>query len=84
MKLPKTTQLQYHEIWRPRYHDRKVLLAKFRVGTHNKIVFTKAPHMGTDPYYISGDKVQKFGIESNGKIECYAIPINELEPLEVA
>ena len=82
MILDKYTQMSYFEIWHPRYHDQRVLLAKRKVGKHNKIVFTKAPTLGDKPYYISGAKIKRFKIENNGKIDCYAVPLDELEPLE--
>jgi hypothetical protein len=82
--LCKHTQFKYLEIWQPRYHDKKVLLAKFKVGQHNKVVFTKAPSMGTDPYYISGQTVKKYKLETNGSVQCYAVPVDEFVPLELA
>lgn len=81
--LDKRTQFSVFTIWEPRYYDLKVLLAAFRIKEHNKIVFTKVPQLGTGPYYISGKKAKSFKKESNGKIACYAIPIHELEPLEL-
>lgn len=83
MLLGKFTQFRYFEIWEPRFHDKVVLLAKYKVGEHNKIVFTKAPSMGTEPYYVSGATVKKCKLETNGAIKCYAVPINKLEPLEI-
>lgn len=83
MLISKYTQMSYFEIWEPRYRDKKVLLAKRKVGTHNKIIFTRAPSMGTEPYYISGAKVKKYKLEGNGRIPVYAVPISELEPLEI-
>jgi hypothetical protein len=70
-------------IWQPRYHDKRVLLAAHKVGEHNKVYFTKAPSMGTEPYYINGRTAKKFKKESNGRIECYSVPISELRPLEL-
>jgi hypothetical protein len=83
VKLAKYTPAAFFSIWQPRYRDKKVLLAKYKVQTHNKIVFTKAPSMGTEPYYVSGATVKKYKLEDNGKISCYAVPIDELEPLEI-
>ncbi len=74
--------MQVIEIWQPRWKDRKVLIAKFRVGTHNKIVFTKAPSLDAN-YYMSGAKILTYPLETNGKIPCYAVPLDELEILEV-
>lgn len=65
------------EIWQPRWHDRKVLIARHKVGINNEIVFTKAPTLkGT--YQIRGAEVEKYPIESNGRIECYAVPLNDM------
>lgn len=82
VKFDKYTQMSYFEIWEPRYRDKTVLLAKRKVGTHNKIKFTKAPSMGTNPYYVSGKVVKKGRIESNGRIDCYVVKLDDLEPLE--
>lgn len=81
--LGKYTPLNYFQIWQRRFHDNKVLLAAHKVGTHNKIVFTKDPQMGTAPYYISGTKVKRAKKEHNGKITVYAVPIEDLQPLEL-
>jgi len=83
MKLDDQTQFQYFEIWAPRYSTKDVLLAKYKVGNHNKIVFTRAPSMGTEPYYISGETAKLCKTESNGKIDCLVIPLSKLEPLEM-
>lgn len=77
------TSFHYFEIWSPRYHDGTVLLAKRKVGTHNKVVFTKAPSMGTDPYYVSGAVVKKCKKMFNNKLECYIVPLDKLSPLEL-
>ena len=83
MILDRLTPCNYFEIWTPRWHDRKVLLAAHKVGTHNKIKFTKAKSLGEEPYYISGAKVKKCKKETNGTIMCYAVPLDDLEPLEI-
>jgi hypothetical protein len=76
------TQFKCFEIWQPRYKDNTVLLACHKVGEHNKVTFTKAKHLGTDPYYVSGKVVKKYKKEDNGKIAVYSVPMDELEPLE--
>jgi hypothetical protein len=81
--LSRWTQFKVHSIWAPRWHDKVVLIAKFRVGEHNKIVFTKDKTMGTKPYYVSGAVIKKCKLEDNGEIKCYAVPIDKLEPLEL-
>lgn len=82
MILNRLFPCQKIEIWQPRYKDNKVLLAKYKVGTHNSVTFTKAKHLMGQEFYISGEKVKTFPIDNNGKIECYAVDMNELEPLE--
>ena len=45
------------------------------------MVFTQAPSLGTEPYYVSGKTIKKHRKEINGRIMCYAVPLDELEPL---
>jgi hypothetical protein len=83
MQLNKFDPVSYFEIWSRRFHDNKVLLAAHKVGVNNKIVFTKDPTLGTEPYYLSGKTIKKYKKESNGKIMVYAVPIEELQLLEI-
>ena len=66
------------EIKAPRYHDRTVLIAKHKVGINNEIVFTEAPSL-IETYTISGKEVEKCPVESNGTIDCYAVPLDKLK-----
>lgn len=84
MKLDRLTPFHYFEIWEPVYSKKAVLLACHKVGTHNKVVFTKAPSMGEEPYYVSGKDVRKCKKESNGRINCYIVPLDKLQPLELS
>jgi len=63
-------------IWNPRWHDRKVLIAKYKVkpGT-NEIIFTKAKTL-KGKYTLSGEEISKFPIETNGTIDCYVVPLD--------
>ena len=81
MKLNRLTPCQRITIWQPRYKDNVVLIATYKVRQHNEIVFSKAKHL-PDRYYLSGETIQKYPVESNGKIGCYAVPVSELEQLE--
>lgn len=81
MKLSKDTPCQTFTIWQPRWRDKKVLLAAFKVGTHNLITFTKAPTY-PDTYYVSGEKVRACTKGNNGKIPTYEVPLDYLELLE--
>lgn len=77
MKLKRLTPAQKIDIWQPRWKDRTVMIAKYKVGTHNLINFTKTPTM-KDEYYLSGATITKFPLETNGKVECYCVPLDEL------
>lgn len=81
--LDKRTQFRYFEIWEPRYSTKDVLLAVRKVGAHNKIVFTKSKSMGTEPYYVSGTTIKECKKAWNGSIDCYAVSLDKLQPLEL-
>lgn len=81
MLLPRLTPAQNIVIFSPRYRDKVILIATYKVGTHNLITFTKAKHL-PDTYYLSGTTIQKYPIDSNGKIACYAVSQNELQLFE--
>jgi hypothetical protein len=81
MTLSRYTPAQNFTIFQPRWRDRTVLLAVYKVGTHNCIRFTKAPSMDGE-YYISGEEVRKHPKQTNGTIDCYCVPLNKLELLE--
>lgn len=81
MLLSRLTPAQKIEIWQPRYRDRVVLIAKHKVGTHNEITFTKDKNY-PDVYYLSGSTIRSYPLDTNGKIPCYAVSLNELELLE--
>lgn len=83
MILARTTSCNLIEIWQPRWKDRTVLIAKYKVGTHNEIVFKKAPTF-PDRYYLSGETIRNYPLSSNGKLMCYQVPVDELEILERA
>ena len=67
------------EIWSPRWHDRKVLIAKYKVGVNNEIVFTRAKNLSGITFTIRGADVERFPIETNGTIPCYAVDFDALE-----
>lgn len=62
------------KIWSPRWHDRKVLIAKYKVQSMNEIVFTKGT-LKDKRYSLSGAEIVRHPIESNGTISCYAVPL---------
>jgi hypothetical protein len=69
------------EIWAPRWKDRKVLIAKYKVQENNQIVFTKTNTLKDKEYFMKGAKIAKYPIEDNGKIACYVVPLDDLETL---
>ena len=81
-QISRLTPCNKIEIWQPRYKDKRVLIAKFKVGTHNEIIFTKAKHLMQNTYYISGEAIRKAPTDTNGSIPVYAVDLNELKILE--
>ena len=71
------------EIWNPRWHDRKVLIAKYKVTNDNKIVFTKAKSLAGKVYSMTGDEISQYPIETNGTISCYVVPLDEVQKNEL-
>ena len=72
------------EIWQPRWHDRVVLVdvKKVREGT-NYIRFTKAPSLGKGLWKFDGTLVRReCELDSNGKLECFAIPLYMLTEIK--
>lgn len=74
------TRATWIEIWEPRYHDRTVLVATHKINERNKIRILKGAYKGD--YFISGIAAKSYPIQSNGRINCYAIPLSQLEVLQ--
>lgn len=79
-------------IWYPRYHDKAeigswtVMVAVYKVKQASKvrIYFTKAKHLEGVKLYMTGNRLRQYPIDTNGTIDCYAVPYNDFntEPLE--
>lgn len=68
------------DIWTPRYRDKVCLIATYKViSGDNYIRFTKAKHLEGMLFKVSGDKIRSCHVDSNGKIPCYAVPMDMLE-----
>ena len=66
------------EIWQPRWKDRVVLVATYKVKPGKNLVrFTKTPSL-PDVYSFEGDAAKKCPRVTNGRIECFAIPLSML------
>lgn len=84
--LSRLTPVVQFKIFNPRWHDRKVLVADYKIATHNQINFPKAASLAGD-WYISGRDAKTFPIEAmktraGGSINMRVIPINDLQTLE--
>jgi hypothetical protein len=66
------------KIWQPRWHDMKVLIAKYKVKFgENDIIFTKTKSL-KGKYHMTGEEIITYPLETNGKIPCYAVPLDKL------
>lgn len=82
MLVSKYSPINLIDIWSPRYRDRKVLIASYKVKEMNKIIFSKAKHLAGREYFMKGAKIRSYPIDTNGKVQCYAVDLDDLEPLE--
>jgi len=86
MKLGKFEPLTFFSIREPRYHDKVVLLSAKKIKDAKtqwlKIKFTDAPSMEGD-WCITQQKAKSFPLTTNGVIQCRAITLSALQPLEI-
>ncbi len=84
MKLNYNIPAQLINIKQPRWKDRTVLIAKYKVGMHNIIdmVGIKEGNAYSGKFYLSGETITKYPLNTNGKIDCYAVPLDELQVYE--
>lgn len=70
------------DIWQPRWKDRKVLIACYKVGDGDVFVrFTKTPSMeGT--WVVSNDIVRGSEVCTNGKVRCYAVSLDDFRRVD--
>lgn len=67
------------EIWEPRWKDRVVLIACHKVSRgKNLIKFTKAKSLPY-VYELDGNDIMDCPVVSNGRIDCYAVPLSFLK-----
>jgi hypothetical protein len=69
----------------PRWKDRTVLLADWKIGLHNEIVITASRKDGSryfpESFYMSGEKVKKYPTQPHSSRKVYIVPIDDLEVL---
>lgn len=82
MVISKLKVLNKIEIWSPRYKDRTVLIAVYKLRGENEIVFTKAPHLAGMSFYLDAKTAQASPVTTNGRIPCYQVDFDKLIPME--
>ena len=70
------------EIWQPKYMTDTCLIAAYKVKEDNIIKFTKVKHLEGMKFKISGDDIRSCEIVSNGKIDCYNVPMSMLKRVD--
>jgi hypothetical protein len=73
-------------IFAPRYRDKVILIAKWKVSTHNIIKITKSKAYNGE-YYLSSSTISKYPLEiikdKTGVDRLfYAVPVDELKIYE--
>lgn len=86
MILGRLTPVVKFVVFNPRWHDRKVLIADYKIATHNQINFPKANSLAGD-WYISGKEAKTFPLEplktkAGGTMNVRVVPLDALQPLE--
>lgn len=87
MKLSRTTPVQTIEIRMPRWKERTVGVASFRVGTHNAIDIIyknkEGKRLYPEPLYASGETIKSCPTQTlPSGVVLHLVPIARLEPLE--
>lgn len=66
-------------IWQPKFSTKEVLVSKLEVKPGKNYLFFCCDRNHTDLYSFDGDEVKSKGrLCSNGKIICYAFPLDFL------
>lgn len=70
------------EIWQPHYLTNSVYIAKYKVQDgKNRIYFTKDAQLYGKVFEIDGEVIRRYPIVTNGKIDCYDVPMGELREI---
>lgn len=75
------------EIWEPRWKDRVVLVANWKIGAVNKLVITKKHADGSpyfpEPFMLTGDFLKAYPMTAvKGKHAFRAVALDDLLKLE--
>lgn len=87
MKISRKTSCNVLTIKQPRWKDRVVLLAAWKVGEHNEILIEQRRKSDDVPYfpnpmYMEGEIIKSFPLEKQYHGEFYAVPLQYLQVLE--
>lgn len=87
MKLSRTTACSKIVIRSPRWKERTIGIATFRVKEHNEIEIEAKDKKGDryypGTYYMSGEDIRSHKVQHlKSGIDLHLVPIKELEPLE--
>jgi len=86
MILSKKTSCALFQIRMPRWKERVIGVADYRLQTHNEIHIMAKNKDGElyfpDKYYISLEKARTYPVQVMSSIDLRLIPINDLEVLE--
>lgn len=70
------------EILEPRWHDRTILVADWKIGRENQIVIKN--HNFPEPFYMEGDKLKSYPVQmvktkgGDNKVPMRVVPLNDL------
>ena len=85
-RIGRATVCNLFKIKAPRWKDRTVLLADWKVGTHNEIRIEAARKDGVkffpEPLYISGEDVRKHKKQAHSVRSVYVVPLDAFNILE--
>lgn len=79
--------MKYIEIWQPRWHDKKVLVAKFRIRPEQDVFIEIKESVWKGKYRIDyqdivASDVETMKTKAGGKIEVIAVPLDKIKKIE--
>lgn len=80
MLVSKYTALNTIKIKEPKYSTRELLVACYKVRSSNKLIIERGAYQGE--YFMHGTKLSQYPKTTNGRIDVYRVPLDDLEPLE--
>lgn len=86
MKLSKLTPASKIVIKAPRWKDKTILIADWKVGGHNEIHIEAENAAGDrfypQPMYMSGAKIRTYPTQQHSVRSVFIVPLADLEVLE--